>query len=135
MAREGLVPVSFGYNEITLDDLKYYMKTDDVESQEFKENLLQDMSYVCTFGLENSLRPHVQDDVSLIKYGHKASNEQNEGGEDQTGGSKKDKARKINMVNVRMITGDHFETARYVARKAGIINDKEFDAKQVVMTG
>jgi len=34
-----------------------------------------------------------------------------------------------------MITGDHFETARYVARKAGIINDKEFDAKQVVMTG
>jgi len=39
------------------------------------------------------------------------------------------------MVNVRMITGDHFETARYVAHKAGIINKHEKDGKDVVMTG
>lgn len=34
-----------------------------------------------------------------------------------------------------MITGDHFETARYVAREAGIINEHEFNSKYVVMTG
>jgi len=39
------------------------------------------------------------------------------------------------MVNVRMITGDHFETARYVAHKAGIINKHEKEGKDVVMTG
>ena len=39
------------------------------------------------------------------------------------------------MVNVRMITGDHFETARYVAHKAGIISGVEKDGKDVVMTG
>jgi magnesium-transporting ATPase (P-type) len=39
------------------------------------------------------------------------------------------------MVNVRMITGDHFETARFVAHKAGIINKHEKDGKDVVMTG
>ena len=39
------------------------------------------------------------------------------------------------MVNVRMVTGDHFEVARYVALKAGIINATEFNAAQTVMTG
>jgi len=39
------------------------------------------------------------------------------------------------MVNVRMITGDHFETARHVAYKAGIISKVEKDGKDVVMTG
>jgi P-type Ca2+ transporter type 2C len=39
------------------------------------------------------------------------------------------------MVNVRMVTGDHFETARYIAHKAGIINKHEKDGKDVVMTG
>jgi len=39
------------------------------------------------------------------------------------------------MVNVRMITGDHFETARFVAHEAGIISRIEKDGKDVVMTG
>jgi hypothetical protein len=39
------------------------------------------------------------------------------------------------MVNVRMVTGDHFETARYVAYKAGIISKTEMHGKDVVMTG
>jgi len=34
-----------------------------------------------------------------------------------------------------MITGDHFETARYVAYKAGIISKVEYDGKDCVMTG
>ena len=34
-----------------------------------------------------------------------------------------------------MITGDHFETARWVAHEAGIISKTEKDGKDVVMTG
>ena len=34
-----------------------------------------------------------------------------------------------------MVTGDHFETARYVAHAAGIISKTEKDASPVVMTG
>ena len=59
MAKEGLVPVSYGYKRLTLDDLKYHMESKDVESPEFKEELLTDLNYLCTFGLENPLRPHV----------------------------------------------------------------------------
>jgi len=148
MAKEGYVPVSFGYKEMTLEDLKFYMHQNAVESEIFQENLLMDMNYVCTFGLNNELRLHVTDDVSLIKYGHKFEtenklNQGNEGGEeegDKPAPVRKDsnagkKKRKTNMVNVRMVTGDHFETARFVARKAGIINNVEFNASQTVMTG
>jgi hypothetical protein len=112
------------------------MESKDVESDDFKEELLTDLSYLCTFGLENPLRVHVDEDVSLIKYGQKKVDQdaiQEGGANQQSSGAKK--TRKQNMVNVRMITGDHFETARYVAYKAGIINKHEKDGKDVVMTG
>jgi len=87
------------------------------------------LNYLCTFGLENPLRVHVDEDVSLIKYGQKKVDD---GAANEGGAPKK---RKQNMVNVRMITGDHFETARFVAYQSGIINKHEKDGKDVVMTG
>jgi len=45
----------------------------------------------------------------LIKYGCKKSPEEAKKGEK-------------NEVNVRLISGDHVETCKYVALKAGIIN-------------
>lgn len=103
MAKEGLVPVSYGFKKMTLSDLSYHMESKDVESNEFKEELLTDLFYLCTFGLENHLRLHVDEDVSLIKYGKKSvDDEQREGGMrdsgySNTGGmqsSKEKKARK-----------------------------------------
>jgi hypothetical protein len=128
MAKEGLIPVSYGFKKMLLEDLTYHMESKNVESEEFKEDLLTDLNYLCTFGLENPLRLHVNDDVSLIKYGKKNENDNNEGGAAR-------KPRRQNMVNVRMVTGDHFETARYVAYKAGIISKIEMQGKDVVMTG
>jgi len=85
MAKKGLVPVSYGYKRIPLDELQYHMEDKDVESLEFKEELLTDLCYLCTFGLENPLRLHVDEDVSLIKYGHKKNeDEQREGGEERS---------------------------------------------------
>lgn len=71
MAKEGLIPVSYGFKRLTLADLSYHMESKDVESNEFKEELLTDLIYLCSFGLRNDLRLHVDEDVSLIKYGKK----------------------------------------------------------------
>jgi hypothetical protein len=76
MAKEGLIPVSYGFKKLSLTDLSYHMESKDVESNEFKEELLTDLNYVCTFGLENNLRIHVDEDVSLIKYGKKGDKDE-----------------------------------------------------------
>jgi magnesium-transporting ATPase (P-type) len=140
MAKKGLVPVSYGYKKMTMKELSFHMEKKDVESEEFKEDLLTDLTYLCTFGLENPLRLKVHEDVSLIKYGMKdLEKSQAEGGLTTSGYGEMQKSgkktRKQNMVNVRMITGDHFETARFVAHEAGIISRIEKDGKDVVMTG
>jgi hypothetical protein len=91
MAKTGLVPVSYGYKRMTADELKMEMADKDPESPEFKESLLTDLSYICTFGLENPLRLHVDEDVSLIKYGHKKNDEEpREGGEQEHHGEEVD---------------------------------------------
>jgi len=83
MAKGGLVPVSFAYKSLTLKDLEYHMESKNVETQEFKDELLTDLNYLCTFGMENPLRVGVAEDVCLIKYGKKKEeeDEKREGGE------------------------------------------------------
>lgn len=83
---------------------------------------MTDMYYLCSFGLSNDLRPHIEESVSLIKYGSK---------KDPSELKKGDK----NSVNVRMISGDHLETCIYVAMNAGIINKAEAQSGKAVMTG
>jgi hypothetical protein len=51
MAKEGLIPVSYGFKKLSLTDISYHMESKDVESNEFKEELLTDLNYLCTFGL------------------------------------------------------------------------------------
>jgi len=60
------------------------------------------MNYICSFGLENPVRHNIAADVSLIKYGTKKPTESVKKGEK-------------NSVNVRMISGDHAETCKFVA--------------------
>lgn len=95
-----------------LRDLEFAMKTNDPESKEFKDDFLTDMYYLCSFGLKNDLREHVEESVSLIKYGSK---------KDAADPKKGDK----NSVNIRLISGDHLETCISVAMQAGIINKAE----------
>lgn len=40
-----------------------------------------------------------------------------------------------NQVNIRMVTGDHIETAISVAEKVGIINPEERNINGIDMTG
>ena len=51
------------------EDLEKLMEDYNPETIEFKNELLRGMNYLCSFGLQNDLRQHVAEDVSLIKYG------------------------------------------------------------------
>lgn len=73
MGRLGLVPVSFGYKTLTKWQLDKLMEGKDVEGDEFRDDLLDGVNFLCTFGLQNELSTGVSDDVSLIKYGHKVN--------------------------------------------------------------
>jgi len=77
------------------------------------------MHYLCTFGLKNEPRQDVDKHVALIKYGSKNVENQKEKGN----------------VNVRMISGDHLETCKYIAIKAGIVTKEEADKEAVILSG
>ena len=57
-----------------------------------------------------------------------------DGGDEEANKQVSKKKNNQNMVNVRLITGDHIETAKYVACKAGIIKRVD-NVNGVVMTG
>ena len=42
---------------------------------------------------------------------------------------------KAAQVNVKLVTGDHIETAKYVALLSGIVSDTEVNQPGVCMTG
>jgi len=65
-----------------------------------------DLIYLCTFGLDDPIRPGMNRAIHTIRYGHKDA---------------EPKQDTPSQVNIRMITGDHLETAKAVAVKCGIV--------------
>jgi Ca2+-transporting ATPase len=120
MAQEGLKCLSYAFKEIKIQDLDSLMKSADPESEEFRDALEEDLIYVATFGMEDPLRTNIHDSIQYIRYG------QLDGDGDQPEG---------NQVNIRMVTGDHIETAKRVAIETGIVKAEEVEIKGVVMTG
>lgn len=78
------------------------------------------MTYVCTFGLENKLRDNAKESINLIRFGQK--NPEND-------------PNPKSQVSVRMVSGDHIDTCRNIAGQAGIVNEKEMNSDNFVMTG
>lgn len=72
------------------------------------------MTYLATFGLDDPIRSTVQESIQLIKYGTTIY----ENIDMNTKGIK-------NQVNIRMVTGDHIDTAIQVAMRVGIISFDE----------
>lgn len=120
MCSEGLIAFSYAHKVMKLEELRDLQGKMDQESKEFKDALLTNMHYLCTFGMHDPLREHVTESIKLIKYGNKDI--------DVTKGTK-------NSVNVRMVTGDHMETAMRIAIDAGIITQEERLKDNVVLTG
>ena len=106
MATRGHKVLSFAYKEISLSELDQIIEAfeNNLEDPGFKQELAQDLTYLVTFGLDDPIRETVIESIQLIKYGQVL--------EDYS-----DKAKKgiKNQVNVRMVTGDHIQTALTVA--------------------
>jgi magnesium-transporting ATPase (P-type) len=88
--------ISYAFKEIELKVLNELMHQFPLESEEFREVLESDLVYLATFGLLDPLRDNIVDAVQLIRYGFTIS----------------DPSEAENQVNVRMVSGDHLETAR-----------------------
>lgn len=78
------------------------------ESADFRAELEKDLIYLSTFGLEDPLNEGIQDSVDYIAHGHPDLKH-------NADNNKKN-------VNIRMVSGDHINTAMAVAYQAGILD-------------
>jgi len=99
MAANGLKVISYAFKEISLSSMEELMQTFPVESNEFRQQLECELTYLGTFGLYDPIREGMVEQINLIKCGHRTRNEDP----------------KSTQVNVKILTGDHIETAKYVA--------------------
>lgn len=72
---DGLKVLSFAYKDMSMSDLDSLMKTHNPESNEFRESLESNLTYLCTFALEDPLRVDIKDTCQMIKYGHRVEDE------------------------------------------------------------
>ena len=87
------------------------MKAHNPESGEFRDSLESNLTYLCTFALEDPLRVDIKDTCQMIRYGHRVEDEEVKD-LDET-------------VKIKMISGDHIETCKRVALACGIINEDD----------
>lgn len=111
MAQQGQKVLSFAFKEIELSELQALSQHCHVESAKFRKALEVDLIYLGTFGLADPIRTNVKAAIHTIRYGHIKA--------------KPDPDRPNAEVNVRMVTGDHLETAKYIAKQAGIVKEEE----------
>lgn len=109
MAAEGLKVLSFAFKEISQQDLNEITSRHPVESHGFRGEIESDLTYLCTFGMTDEVRGGIKRDVKRLQYGKD---------DDDI-----DIATHKPQVVVRILTGDHPETARQVAEDAGIVSE------------
>lgn len=95
------------------------------DSAIFREEIEKDLTYLGTFGLDDPINADVRKSVEYITYGHPDLKDKQ-----QANGNK-------NSVNIRMVSGDHIETAKAVAYAAGILDENEgdIDESSAIMLG
>jgi magnesium-transporting ATPase (P-type) len=110
MAEQGLKVFSIAYKDTTIDELQKIISTHNEESPEFRDTIERDLVYLCTFGFDDPLRADIPEAVQEIQ-----------GRSEVAASPSKGESEKKRGVIIRMVSGDHLETARYVADQAGIL--------------
>jgi len=126
MAQRGHKVLSYAYKQMTRENLNILIEEygGNLEDPQFTDDISKELTYLATFGLEDPIRNTVAESIQLIKYGQLLE----ENIDRQTKGVK-------NQVNIRMVTGDHIETAIAVAMRVGIISAEEKDIDGIALTG
>lgn len=109
MAKMGLKPISYAFKEIECKEIqKLVDKTNGVESEEFRWYVEEKLIYLATFGLEDQLREGLQDSIDYLR------NSKGPGDGDQK-----------KAITIRILTGDHIETAKRVAIDCGLFDEDD----------
>jgi Ca2+-transporting ATPase len=107
MASKPLRVISFAYFEMDIEQWQLQFESTGKEFEQALDDRNIQFTFLGAFGLKDPLRKNVKSMVNAVKQrGH---------------------------VNVRMISGDHIETAKRVAYKAGIITDDDLKNPNCVM--
>lgn len=97
IARErGHKPISYGFKMVQNADLNKVLPHVNEDSPEYRKIFESDLIYLGTFGLEDQIRDEAKKEIEELKM---------EDSDDKQKG-----------VQIKMISGDHIETAKYVAR-------------------
>ena len=119
MAREGLKVLTFAYKDIQMSELEELLQMEGGdESIEFRKAIEKDFIYLVTFGLEDPFRNDIVDHINEFKYENTLRSD--------------GKASSLSM-NLRLISGDHIETVKFVALHLGLISDEEANDGDKVM--
>jgi Ca2+ transporting ATPase len=96
------------------------------DSEDFRAELERDLIYLATFGLDDPLHADVVESITYIAYGHPDNKDKIQA---QSAAKK--------SVTIRMVSGDHYQTARAVAYASGILDASEgnIDEKSAIMEG
>jgi magnesium-transporting ATPase (P-type) len=71
MCSKGYKTLSYGYKSISINELNALKEEYNEESDQFKNKLVQNMIYLCTFGFEDVIRENVKESLNLIRFGNK----------------------------------------------------------------
>ena len=63
MAQKGLKPFSYAYKQMPKDDLEDLVNKHGLESKTFRDELEENFTYLCTFGLEDPIREEVNQSI------------------------------------------------------------------------
>ena len=110
MASQPLRVLAMAYTSLSLEQWNKLEQGDTTPEQQLEEYLIGgqlSLSFIGVIGLKDPLRPRVQ---SCVKY-----------------------AREHAQMQVRLVSGDHIETAKAVAIKAGILKPEEANVPYAVM--
>jgi magnesium-transporting ATPase (P-type) len=107
MASEGLKPIAFAYKSMSCEYFEDRLREWGAESEYFYDELMLDLIYIGTVGLEDELNDNIQQTVSMIRYGKVVTDIEAEEITEQ--------------VTVRLVSGDHPVTCSEVAVQTGII--------------
>jgi len=97
MTKYGLRCIGVCYKDIKKEEVKFDEENKIMDDPEDYPEYWQGFTWICGTGIKDPVRPEVPDAVNSV----------------QTAG-----------VVVRMVTGDHIETAKFIARECGILTAK-----------
>jgi Ca2+ transporting ATPase len=106
---KGYRAIMFAYKDLNIDEFeKLKRQCNNFQTEQDREALENNLCFVAAFALQDELRDKVHRAIQFAQRG---------------------------QITVRMVSGDHIETAKAFAIKAGIISEAEANDRYCCMTG